>query len=454
MKKVTDFMVAARKSPPVQLQPFLTLLHLAEKRQRERRRSRDTRPGSTTPPIPEEPEDVPSDSGYMSGDSLSPPERQQHPAASIHRKHAPPSRSDTRTSTGFREPPVSWHHDGPAIAVGGAQYPVASGSDSIVQEFHDALQRSPDTAVAVAAIKALTSVIRKSTARTMMGLEKELKDAAASLQRQVPTRQSSHSSGKRLIVCVHTRSCNPTAISLKAGCELFLRYTTRTSAIENEDFATAKARIIERGKQFAETSTRARQTIAELGAGFVHHDAVVMVHGFSRVALALLQQVANNGVQFSVVVTEGRPDSTGLAMANALSKMKVPCTVVLDSGVAFALEALKVNLVLVGAEGVVENGGIINKLGSYHIAIAAKEHAIPFYVAAESYKFARLYPLNQLDLPVEKKHVDFGPLMAPGAKIENPSRDYTPPKYISLLFTDLGVLTPAAVSDELIQLYV
>lgn len=51
---------------------------------------------------------------------------------------------------------------------------------------------------------------------------------------------------------------------------------------------------LQRGKQFAETSTRARQTIAELGAGFVHHDAVVMVHGFSRVALALLHQVANN----------------------------------------------------------------------------------------------------------------------------------------------------------------
>ena len=47
------------------------------------------------------------------------------------------------------------------------------------------------------------------------------------------------------------------------------------------------------------------------------------------------------GVQFSVVVTEGRPDSTGLTMANALSKMKVPCTIVLDSAVAFALEALK-----------------------------------------------------------------------------------------------------------------
>jgi len=51
---------------------------------------------------------------------------------------------------------------------------------------------------------------------------------------------------------------------------------------------------LQRGKQFAETSTRARQTIAELGAGFVQQDAVVMLHGYSRVALALLQQVANN----------------------------------------------------------------------------------------------------------------------------------------------------------------
>ena len=69
-------------------------------------------------------------------------------------------------------------------------------------------------------------------------------------------------------------------------------------------------------------------------------------------------------------------------------------------------------------------------------------------------QFARLYPLNQNDLPLERKPVDFGPLMPATVKIENPSRDYTPPKFISLLFTDLGVLTPAAVSDELIQLYV
>jgi translation initiation factor eIF-2B subunit alpha len=168
-------------------------------------------------------------------------------------------------------------------------------------------------------------------------------------------------------------------------------------------------------------------------------------------------------------------------------------------------------MVLLGAEGVVENGGVINKLGTYQIALCAKALGKPFYIAAESYKFARLYPLNQQvragacgcgarlgpglpwaaasggrlpgrgrrrcpgaararpglpnlppptptpsqkDLPVEHKPVDVGPLLPRSVTVDNPSRDYTPPQYISLLVTDLGVLTPAAVSDELIQLYV
>jgi len=72
------------------------------------------------------------------------------------------------------------------------------------------------------ALQALTTVVVKSKAQTLMGLDADLKEAAAALQR-----------------------CNPTAISLKAGCALFLRYTTRSSALEDEDFASAKARIIE-----------------------------------------------------------------------------------------------------------------------------------------------------------------------------------------------------------------
>ncbi|CAM9920915.1 unnamed protein product [Hapterophycus canaliculatus] len=76
------------------------------------------------------------------------------------------------------------------------------------------------------------------------------------------------------------------------------------------------------------------------------------------------------------------------------------------------------------------------------MAVLAKAFNVPFYVAAESYKFARLFPLDQRDLPDGK--IPRAPFAAPKG---------TPEGYITLLFTDLGVLTPSAVSDELIRLY-
>lgn len=306
--------------------------------------------------------------------------------------------------------------------------PAAIHDDAVVREFHEALARSSDMAVAVAAIQSLTTVIRNSTATTMMGLERDLKRAATSLQR-----------------------CNPMIISLKAGCELFLRYTTRTSALETDSFDVAKSRLIERGRRFAETSKRARATIAEHGERFISPGCTVLVHGHSRVVLSVLRKAAASSRQFNVFVTEGRPDETGLSMARALEELKVPVTVILDSAMGYIMD--QVDMVMVGAEGVVESGGIINKLGTYTLALVAKAHGVPFYVAAESYKFTRLFPLAQRDLVMDKKGIAMSPLLPSSVQVVNPSTDFTPPKYVSLLFTDLGVLTPAAVSDELIQLY-
>lgn len=115
----------------------------------------------------------------------------------------------------------------------------------------------------------------------------------------------------------------------------------------------------------------------------------------------------------------------------------------------------KIDIVIVGAEGVVETGGIVNSIGTHQIANLAKANSKPFYVAAESYKFARMYPLNQSELP--KVDIDL-PLfkdekMPNDVNLQAPCSDYTAPENINLLFTDLGVLTPSAVSDELIKLY-
>ncbi|KAF3522838.1 hypothetical protein F2Q69_00047021 [Brassica cretica] len=92
-------------------------------------------------------------------------------------------------------------------------------------------------------------------------------------------------------------------------------------------------------------------------------------------------------------------------------------------------------------------------MGTYQIALVAQTMNKPVYVAAESYKFARLYPLDQKDLEPALRPVDFGVPVPPKVEVERSARDYTPPQYLTMLFTDLGVLTPSVVSDELIQLY-
>lgn len=165
----------------------------------------------------------------------------------------------------------------------------------------------------------------------------------------------------------------------------------------------------------------------------------------------------------------------------ALRKNGIPCRAVLDSAVGYIMD--KVDMVFVGAEGVVENGGIVNKvwhqlcnncniritiikIGTFQIALVAKALGKPVYAVAESYKFVRVYPLNQYDIPSETPEIvtftsrrkSFSATSDPETMDElalsNPSVDYTPPQYITLLLTDLGVLTPSGVSDELIKLYV
>ena len=127
------------------------------------------------------------------------------------------------------------------------------------------------------------------------------------------------------------------------------------------------------------------------------------------------------------------------------------------------------DLCIVGAEGVMENGGIVNKVGTYTLAMVAKTLKKPFYVAVESYKFARMYPLTQRDITDMFRHdsgdANHANTSTAATEIEatipkhdmisffHTTIDYTPAEYITLLFTDLGVLTPAAVSDELIKLY-
>jgi translation initiation factor eIF-2B subunit alpha len=251
-------------------------------------------------------------------------------------------------------------------------------------------------------------------------------------------------------------------MSVQSLNELFVRFVTRTALASSEkDFNQMKKLLIERGETLARTTLEAKSKIAKVGAPFVEAGGVVLTTGFSRSVSALLLAAARTR-HFSVIVAESHPEGVGHKTANQLANAGVPVTLIEDAAVAYAMS--RCSLCLCGAAAVLESGGVISKTGTYQMAIVASACKKPFYVAAESTKFTRLFPLSQHDLPdrqasetsSQEQHAAFvgkkGEVPA-NLTAEKPSRDYTPPNYITMLFTDLGVLTPSAVSDELIKLF-
>ncbi|XP_071371767.1 translation initiation factor eIF2B subunit alpha isoform X1 [Centroberyx affinis] len=333
--------------------------------------------------------------------------------------------------------------------------------DELVEYFRTQMRKDPDMASAVAAIRTLLEFLKRDKGETILGLRESLTWATDCL------------------------TGVDSSVAVSSGGELFLRFISLTS-LEHQDLSRCKKVMEERGELFLEKISLSRTKVAKLCHTFIKDGAKILTHSFSRVVLRVLEKAAAEKKRFSVYVTESQPDAAGLQMAEALRNLNVPVTVVLDAAVGYVLE--KVDLVIVGAEGVVESGGIINKIGTYQMAVCSKAHNKPFYVVAESFKFVRLYPLNQQDVPDKFKvrcnfqqsrvfsclcrccfiHSYSAPSYffssPPQYKAdtlktvqnlseEHPMIDYTPPSLITLLFTDLGVLTPSAVSDELIKLY-
>lgn len=313
----------------------------------------------------------------------------------------------------------------------------------------------------LAAILALTELIRRSHAGTMFELVKDLNDGAKVLNGQTP---------------------NP--IGLNAGCELFIAFVTLFPH-DSASFSDLKRELVKQGQKYAEEALTYRDKIAQLALGFIKDDSVILTHSYSRVVMQTLLR-AHETKRISVYVTEARPRGLGLRTYEELTAAGVPCTVVLDSAVSYVMD--KVDFVLVGSEAVVESGGLINAVGSNQIAIIAKAANIPFYALAESYKFHRLFPLSQYDLPTHKPNILSFPLTprtpSPDTCIQtknlsiavdknnismstptktrcmsqeqvacNPDVDYTRPHLITLVFSDVGSLTPEGVSQYLVGMF-
>ncbi|KAG1756814.1 uncharacterized protein EDB91DRAFT_37066 [Suillus paluster] len=315
--------------------------------------------------------------------------------------------------------------------------------------------KNEELSAPLAAILALSKLIEISDAGTMLELVKALNDGAEALK---------------------ASTSNP--ISLNAGCELFVAFVTLLPH-DSASFSDLKLELVRQGQKYATEALTYRDKIANLALGFIKDDSVILTHSYSRVVMKTLLR-AHERKRISVYVTEARPRGLGLRTYEELTAAGIPCTVVLDSAVSYVMD--KVDFVLVGSEAVVESGGLINAVGSNQIAIIAQAANIPFYALAESYKFHRLFPLSQYDLPTHTANILSFPLspagnvaspsttdairspersgnadnvrqMTPEQIACNPGVDYTRPDLITLVFSDVGSLTPEGVSQYVVGMF-
>jgi methylthioribose-1-phosphate isomerase len=189
------------------------------------------------------------------------------------------------------------------------------------------------------------------------------------------------------------------------------------------------------------------------GAALVPQDARILTHcnagalataGYGT-ALGVVRAAAEQGKRVAVLADETRPFLQGARLtAWELVKDGIDTTVITDNMAGAMMRLGNVDLVVVGADRIAANGDVANKIGTYPVAVLAKEHGIPFYVAA---------PISTIDLhtadgskiPIEERndrevtHVGSSRVTPEGARIRNPAFDVTPNKYVTAIITERGI---------------
>ena len=184
-----------------------------------------------------------------------------------------------------------------------------------------------------------------------------------------------------------------------------------------------------------------------------HCNAGVLATGGIGTALAPVYAAHDAGRRVSVVADETRPLLQGSRLtAWELDAAGIPCTVIADGMAASRLRRGDVTCVLVGADRIAANGDVANKIGTYAVALAAREHGVPFYVAAPRSTYdagcrdGAAIPIEERS-PDEVRSVGGRPTAAAGAAVWNPAFDVTPAELITSYVTDAGLLPRARLAE-------
>jgi methylthioribose-1-phosphate isomerase len=255
--------------------------------------------------------------------------------------------------------------------------------------------------------------------------------------------------------CKHLATARPTAVNLFWALARMQEVSQRECRTL-PDVALFRRELLAAAQTIEDEDRRMCRAIGQAGAALIASGQGILTHcnagGLATAdygtALAVLFTAAEQGKRIHVVVDETRPLLQGARLtAWELQQRGIETTLICDSMAAQVMKEGRVQLVIVGADRIAANGDTANKIGTYGVAVLAKMHDIPFYVAAPSSTFdlklasGDAIPIEQRD-PREVTH-GFGKQTAPdGVHVYNPAFDVTPAALITGMITEMGLIRP------------
>jgi methylthioribose-1-phosphate isomerase len=254
-------------------------------------------------------------------------------------------------------------------------------------------------------------------------------------------------------MCEVMSQTRPTAVNLFWAIERMRKAFQREKSV-TRDTDEIKRRLVTEALNIFREDIEANREIGRYGAELISDGDTVLTHcnagalataGDYGTALGVIRGARDAGKRVAVIADETRPFLQGLRLtAWELAKDDIPVTVITDNMAGHVMKAGKVDSVVVGADRIAANGDTANKIGTYMVAVLAKEHGIPFYVAA---------PMTTLDLslksgeeiPIEERdgkevtHIRNFQMGPDDVKVQNPAFDVTPNELITAIITDRGV---------------
>ena len=255
------------------------------------------------------------------------------------------------------------------------------------------------------------------------------------------------------VICKTLAETRPTAVNLFWGIGQ-IRDLYNQLAARNTPIPKIKEAVVALARRLYDEDIANLRKLGAFGAALLPQEGTVLTHcnagalaacGYGS-ALGVIRAAIERGKKIDVFADETRPFNQGTRLtAWELVKDNIPTTLICDNMAGYFMSKGRIQAVIVGADRIAANGDTANKIGTYSVSILAKEHGIPFYVAA---------PFNTIDaetasgnlIPIEQRsarevtHVNGVQVTPNGVAIENPAFDVTPARYITAIVTERGVL--------------